>query len=352
MCSVDIPEPRQSARDAGLLYVHVDRPGITRHRAGTGFFYRDPDGERITDAEALHRIRALAIPPAWEEVWICPVANGHIQATGRDGRNRKQYRYHPEWRNVRDTAKYEHMIAFGNALPRIRKQVDADLRKHGLPKEKILAAIVRLLETTLIRVGSDEYARENQSFGLTTMRDRHARISGTTVTFSFRGKSGIRHDVELHDRRLANVIKRSQDLPGQELLQYVDDEGAHQGINSEDVNAYLKAISDEDFTAKDFRTWAGTLLAAEALASFQDVDSDAAAKHNVVQAIEHVAARLGNTPAICRKCYVHPAIIDAYLDGETVSTIRQRTSDELATGIGDLPPEEAAVLMLLHQRLK
>lgn len=352
MESVSIPDPKMSAMEAGLRYVHADRPGITRHRAGKAFFYRDAKGERITDEKTLARIKSLAIPPAWEDVWICPSANGHLQATGRDTRNRKQYRYHPRWREVRDETKYEHMIAFGKALPAIRERVAADLRKKGLPKEKLLAAIVRLLETTLIRVGNDQYAKENKSFGLTTMRDRHVDVSGSTVRFEFKGKSGVEHQIELKDRRLAGIVKRSQDLPGQELFQYLDDDGTRHTVGSDDVNAYLKEISGQDFTAKDFRTWAGTLLAAEALAGFESFDSEANAKKNVVQAIERVASRLGNTATICRKCYVHPAVIDAYLAGDTVESIKQRADRELETNLGNLPPEEAAVLMLLHDRLE
>lgn len=352
MEAVAIPDPELSAREAGLIYVHVDRPGITRHRAGKGFFYRDTKGERITDEKTLARIKSLAIPPAWENVWICPSVNGHIQATGRDARGRKQYRYHPRWREVRDETKYEHMIAFGKALPAIRERVEADLRRKGFPKEKVLAAIVRLLETTLIRVGNDRYAKENKSFGLTTMRDRHVEISGSKVHFAFKGKSGVEHEIELRDRRLAAIVKRSQDLPGQELFQYLDHDGSCQTVSSDDVNAYLKEISGEEFTAKDFRTWAGTLLAAEALAGFEAFDSEASAKKNVVQAIESVAARLGNTTTICRKCYVHPAVIDAYLEGDTVESMRQRADQELSDNLRDLPPEEAAVLMLLHDRLE
>jgi DNA topoisomerase I len=244
------------------------------------------------------------------------------------------------------------MIAFGRALPGIRERVDQDLRTHGLPREKVVASIVRLLETTLIRIGNDQYARENKSFGLTTMRDRHAEINGSTVAFSFTGKSGMAHEVELKDQRLATIVKRCQDLPGQELFQYLDDDGARQTVGSDDVNAYLRDISGEDFTAKDFRTWAGTILAAEALAGFEEVDTQTRAKENVVRAIESVASRLGNTTTICRKCYVHPAVIDAYLDGDTVETVKQRADKELAKNLGDLPPEEAAVLMLLHERLE
>ncbi len=352
MEAVAIPDPELSAKEAGLRYVHADRPGITRHRAGKGFFYRDAKGERITDKGTIQRIKSLAIPPAYEDVWICPSANGHLQATGRDARGRKQYRYHPRWREVRDETKYEHMVAFGRALPGIRERVDADLRKHGLPKEKVVATIVRLLETTLIRIGNDQYAKENKSFGLTTMRDRHVDIEGSTVSFSFSGKSGVEQEIDLKDRRLAKIVKRCQDVPGQELFQYLDEDGKRQSVGSDDVNAYLKEITGEDFTAKDFRTWAGTMLAASALAGFEKFDSDTAAKSNVVEAIERVAARLGNTRTICRKCYVHPAVIDAYLEGDTVETIKQRADKELAANLSDLPPEEAAVLMLLHDRLK
>jgi DNA topoisomerase I len=347
-----IADPEISAQEAGLTYVNADRPGITRHGAGKGFFYRDPKGERIIDEKTLARITSLAIPPAWTNVWICPSAKGHIQATGRDAKGRKQYRYHPRWREVRDETKYEHMIAFGRALPSIRERVDADLSRPGLPREKVIASIVRLLETTLIRIGNDQYAKENKSFGLTTMRDRHVKIEGSTIAFSFRGKSGITHEVELTDRRLATIVKRCQDLPGQELFQYLDENGDRQTIGSDDVNAYLREITGMDFTAKDFRTWAGTILAAEALAGFEEVDSQTRSKENVVRAIESVASRLGNTPTICRKCYVHPAVIDAYLDGDTVETVKQRADKELAKNLSDLPPEEAAVLMLLHDRLE
>lgn len=347
-----IPDPKLSAREAGLRYVHTEQPGFTRHKAGTGFFYRDTDGDRIRDKETIARIKSLAIPPAWNDLWICPYPNGHIQATGRDAKGRKQYRYHPRWREVRDETKYEHMIAFGRALPGIRERVDADLRKHGLPREKVLALIVRLLETTLIRVGNDVYARENKSFGLTTMRDRHVDIEGSTVMFSFNGKSVVEHEVDLRDRRLANIVKRCQDVPGQELFQYLDDDGERKSVGSQDVNEYLKDITGEEFTAKDFRTWAGTKLAAEALAEFEAFDSDSAAKKNVVAAIERVAARLGNTRTICRKCYVHPAIIDAYMEGDTVESIKQRADEELSKNLHELPPEEAAILMLLHNRLE
>ena len=352
MEAVAVADPEESAREAGLRYMLDDRPGITRKGAGKGFSYRGPDGERITDRKTIARIKSLAIPPAWTDVWICPSANGHLQATGRDGKGRKQYRYHPKWREVRDENKYEHVLAFGRALPAIRERVDADLRRQGLPKEKVVALVVRLLETTLIRVGNDQYAKENKSFGLTTMRDRHADISGTTVTFEFSGKAGVEHEIDLRDRRLARLVKQCQDIPGQHLFQYIDEDGTRQPIDSDDVNAYLKEITGADYTAKDFRTWAGTKLAAEALAEFEEFDSETAAKKNVMSAIERVAARLGNTTTVCRKCYVHPAVIDAYMDGDTVTSIRQRAEQELAEHLADLDPEEAAVLMLLRERLE
>jgi len=293
----------------------------------------------------------LAIPPAWRDVWICPIAHGHLQATGIDAKGRKQYRYHPRWRAVRDETKYDRMRLFGRALPGIRARVERDLARSGLPREKILATIVRLLETTLIRVGNEEYARQNASFGLTTMQDRHVDISGATLTFEFRGKSGISHSIDLTDRRLAKIVKRSQDLPGYELFQYLDEQGTRRSVDSADVNAYLKEISGEEFTAKDFRTWAGTVLAARALQEFQTFDSQAQAKRNVVQAIEAVAKRLGNTKAVCRKCYVHPRVIDLYMDGSLLQTLKRRVKKELSQSLHGLPPEEAAVLALLQQRL-
>jgi DNA topoisomerase-1 len=313
--------------------------------------YFGTDGETIKDADILARIKSLAIPPAWRDVWICPIAHGHLQATGIDAKGRKQYRYHPRWRAVRDETKYDRMRLFGRALPGIRARVERDLARSGLPREKILATIVRLLETTLIRVGNEEYARQNASFGLTTMQDRHVDISGATLTFEFRGKSGISHSIDLTDRRLAKIVKRSQDLPGYELFQYLDEQGTRRSVDSADVNAYLKEISGEEFTAKDFRTWAGTVLAARALQEFQTFDSQAQAKRNVVQAIEAVAKRLGNTKAVCRKCYVHPRVIDLYMDGSLLQTLKRRVKKELSQSLHGLPPEEAAVLALLQQRL-
>jgi DNA topoisomerase-1 len=284
-------------------------------------------------------------------VWICPQANGHLQATGRDARGRKQYRYHPKWREVRDEVKYERMIKFGKALPQIRKEVDRALSLPGLPREKVLATIVYLLEATMMRIGNDEYARENKSYGLTTLRNRHVRIDGSEVEFRFRGKSGVVHDVKVHDRRLARIIQRTRDLPGQDLFQYLDEDGETHTVGSSDVNDYLRTITGEDYTAKDFRTWSGTVLAAMALREFEAVDSDTQAKKNVVRAIESVAERLGNTPSVCRKCYVHPAVLDSYLDGTMLEGLRARAEESLVEDLKDLQPEEAAVLAMLERRL-
>jgi DNA topoisomerase-1 len=345
-------DPVESARAAGLRYVSDEKPGITRKKAGKGITYVGPDGKRVKDEETLARIKALAIPPAWTEVWISPSERGHIQATGRDDKGRKQYRYHEKWHEVRDETKFNRMVAFGKALPGIRKRVEQNLSLRGMPRERVLATVVRLLETTLIRVGNEEYARENKSFGLTTMRNRHVEVDGSEVRFHFKGKSGKTHDVSVKDRRVAAIVKRSQDLPGQDLFEYVDDEGELQTVDSADVNEYLREISGEDFTAKDFRTWAGTVLASVALQEMEKVDSEAGAKKNVVQAVERVARRLGNTPAVCRKCYVHPAVIESYLDGSLLENVKERARDELARDLGTLPPEEAAVLALLQRRLE
>jgi DNA topoisomerase-1 len=341
-----------SAKTAGLRYVTDTSPGIRRIVKGTGFSYTAPHGKVIHDTAILKRIKPLAIPPAWTEVWICPDAEGHLQATGRDAKGRKQYRYHERWRQVRDDTKYDRMLAFGRLLPRIRKRVAKDLALSGLPREKILATVIKLLETTLIRVGNEEYARTNDSFGLTTMRDRHVKVNGAAVRFEFRGKSGILHAVDLTDRRIARIVKQSRDLPGYELFQYIDEEGARRSIDSSDVNAYLQQIAGQEFTAKDFRTWAGTVLAARALDECQPFGSNTEAKRNVVAAIESVAKRLGNTKAICRKCYVHPEIINAYLDGSLAGLLRRRVSHELARAGRDLPRDELAVLACLHIRLK
>jgi DNA topoisomerase I len=349
---VTAPPPPEAAQEAGLRHVNDGRPGITRVRRGKGFAYRDSGGRIIRDEQVLRRIRSLVIPPAWEQVWICPDPLGHLQATGRDARGRKQYRYHPRWRKVRDQNKYDRMIAFANALPQIRRRIHQDMKKPGLPREKVLATVVRLLETTLIRVGNEEYARDNNSYGLTTMQDRHAEINGSSVHFEFRGKGGVRHEVDVQDRRLARIVSRCQDLPGQELFQYLDDEGKRQDIDSNDVNEYLREVTGQDFTAKDFRTWAGTVLAAEALREFESVDSEAAAKRNVVRAVESVATRLGNTSAVCRKCYIHPAILDGYMEGTLLQTLRRRAKKELDENLPRLSREEAAVLALLSRRLE
>lgn len=345
-------DPPAAARAAGLRYVHDDRPGIRRETAKDGFRYLDARGEPVTDENTLARIKGLVIPPAWTEVWICPQANGHLQATGRDARGRKQYRYHPKWREARDEVKYERMLKFGQALPGIRAEVDRALRLPGLPREKVLATIVYLLEATMMRVGNEEYARTNKSFGLTTLRNRHAKVDGSDVEFSFRGKSGVYHKVKVHDRRLARIVARSRDLPGQELFQYVDEDGQTHSIDSSDVNDYLRTIGGEDYTAKDFRTWSGTVLAALALQEFEKFDSEAQAKKNIVRAIESVAEKLGNTPSICRKCYVHPAVLDAYLDGASLEVLRVRTEETLQEDLHALQPEEAAVLAMLQQRLR
>jgi DNA topoisomerase-1 len=341
-----------AARHAGLRHVNDDTPGIVRRRSGGGFRYVAPDGKAVRDKGTLARIQALAIPPAWNDVWICPWDNGHLQATGRDAKGRKQYRYHARWRNVRDEAKYERMLDFGRALPQIRKRVERALALPGLPREKVIATVVYLLEMTMMRIGNEEYARDNRSFGLTTLRDRHVRIDGSEVEFRFRGKSGVQHSVKVDDPRLAKIIRRTRDLPGQELFQYVDDDGTQHGIGSSDVNDYLREITGEDFTAKDFRTWAGTVLAALALQECEKCDSQAQAKKNIVRAIESVAERLGNTPSICRKCYVHPAVIESYLDGTMLDVLRKRTQQEWKEDLRSLRPEEAAVLTLLQHRLQ
>ena len=344
--------PPESAKIAGLRYVDDRRmPGIRRIGSTSRVRYVAPSGRTIGDAAELRRIKALVIPPAWKDVWICPDPRGHLQATGRDARGRKQYRYHSRWREVRDEVKYGRLIAFAQALPRIRRRAAADVRKSGLSREKVLAAVVQLLEKTLIRVGNDEYARDNGSIGLTTMRDQHAKVNGATVRFEFRGKSRIHHAVDLHDPRLAKIVKACRDLPGYELFQYIDDDGTRQTLDSADVNEYLREASGEDFTAKDFRTWTGTVLAAKALAASATFKSNAEAKRKVVAAIESVAKRLGNTRSVCRKCYIHPAILDAYMDGATIETIRTRAA-RLAKSTRGLTGEETAVVGLIERRLR
>jgi len=342
---------RPLARTAGLRYVTDALPGIRRQSRGDSFQFVNANGRTLRDPNTLARIKSLAIPPAWTDVWICPIGDGHLQATGRDARGRKQHRYHPRWREVRDETKFNRMCAFARALPAIRRRVNRDLAKRRLTREKVLATVVRLLEQSLVRIGNHEYARHNGSFGLTTMLDRHARVSNSAVRFQFRGKGGKSHAIGINDRRIARIVKNCQDLPGQQLFQYLDENGEVRGISSTDVNAYLRDISGADFTAKDFRTWAGTVLAALALHEFKKFDSQAEAKRNILRAIERVAERLGNTMAVCRKCYIHPAIFDAYLDGTTLKTVRQRARRELIESLSDLSPEEAAVLTLLERRL-
>jgi DNA topoisomerase I len=343
-------DPEVSAQEAGLRYVSDAMPGTRRRRAGKGFVYIAPDGERISDDDRIAWIRSLAIPPAWTDVWISPIKRGHLQATGRDARGRKQYRYHPRWRQVRDEAKYGRLIEFARALPRIRRRTDRDLRRRGLPREKVLALVVRLLEATLIRVGNDEYARENRSYGLSTMRDRHVEVRGATLRFSFRGKGGKEHEIDVRDERLARVVRKVQELPGQTLFQYHDADGARVDVTSDDVNAYLREITRDDFTAKDFRTWAGTVAAAMALQEFSAIDDEAGRKRAIVRAIESVAEQLGNTPTVCRACYVHPDVIDAYLDGSFVDALAERARG-VGRGAHALRAPEAAVLGLLQARL-
>jgi DNA topoisomerase-1 len=352
MTSLPPDDPERSAEDAGLRYVTDSERGIRRRRAGRGFTYIGPGGERVTDRAKLAWIRSLAIPPAWTDVWICTSRRGHLQATGRDARGRKQYRYHPDWRATRDDAKFERVLAFGQALPRIRRRVEKDLRRRGLPRQRVLAAVVLLLEKTLARIGNAEYAQENRSFGLTTLRDRHTKVGSKRIRFRFKGKGGKPNDVELSDERLARIVSKCQDLPGQELFAYLDGDGEVHSVGSSDVNDYLREISGQDFTAKDFRTWAGTVLAAWALREFEQVDSQAQAKRNVVRAVERVAGWLGNTPAVSRKSYVHPGVIQAYLDGNLVREAREAADEVLTEGLPDLAPQEAAVLALLRQRLR
>ncbi len=344
-------DPLKSAAAIGLRYVTDDIPGIQRKRSGKkGFTYFDTNGDRIRDPEEIRRINALAIPPAYKNVWICPFANGHLQATGRDAKDRKQYRYHPLWRSVRDQSKFTRMIMFSQSLPQIRQRLEHDLSLPGIPKEKVLAAIVRLMELTRIRVGNEEYARSNQSYGLTTLRDEHVQIAGSKVQFQFRGKSGVEHDIEIADKRLAKIVKRCQDVPGQELFQYRDDQEEYQTIDSSDVNDYLRAITEQDFTAKDFRTWAGTVLAASELADLGTFTSETSAKKNVLQAIKTVASHLGNRPATCRKYYVHPAILAAYMD-ESLHHAMQKHADILVENSHALKPAELAVVAILEQQL-
>lgn len=336
----------ESAKAAHLLYVTGEGPGIVRKRRGKGFYYVGPDSKPVRNEATLQRIRSLVIPPAWEDVWICPVENGHIQAIGRDARGRKQYRYHPRYREVRDENKFGRMIAFGAALPKIREQVDKDLSLPGLRKRKVTAAIVRLLDKTCIRVGNEEYAKANKSFGLTTLRDRHAEIRGDSVHFHFLGKSKQVHDITLRDRRLARIVQRCQDLPGQELFQYQTDAGEHERVDSTDVNEYLREITQEGFTAKDFRTWHGTGHMAQQLCAIGPASSEQESKRNIVLAVKETARHLGNRPAACRKYYIHPAVFESYVE-QTIFDVMQKFPADIATTEGELGASEMAVLRLV-----
>ena len=344
-------DPVESAKAAGLRYVTDDEPGIRRRKSGKGFTYTDPQGRTVKEPKDIERIRKLAIPPAWTDVWICPRANGHLQATGRDAKGRKQYRYHASWRDVRDETKFGRMIAFGESLPKIRQRVESDLGLRGLSREKVLGAVVKLLETTLIRVGNKEYVKQNNSYGLTTLRDQHVDVSGSKLSFEFRGKSGKEHSVEIHDRRLARIVKQCRDLPGQKLFQYLDDAGVRQSVSSEDVNAYLRETTGEDFTAKDFRTWGGTVLALSALLEVGTCENEREAGKAVVEAIKRVSGELGNRPAICRKYYVHPLVIQIFLEGSLPDALEDAVEDSPET---DDPTSlrrlEAQVLGLLKGR--
>jgi DNA topoisomerase-1 len=340
--AIDAANPVAAARAAGLRYVRDDDPGISRRRAGSGFTYVDAEGRRVGDRHTLARIRSLVIPPAWRDVWICARADGHIQAVGRDARGRKQYRYHPDWRQQRDATKYERLVAFARRLPAIRRRVAADLRRTGMPREKVVALVVRLLETTSIRIGNPEYARANGSFGLTTLRNRHVDVSGARARFRFRGKAGKLHEIDVDDRALARLIRKCQELPGQELFTYVDDDGSARAIDSGDVNQYLRDAVGEDFSAKDFRTWAGTVAAALSLGEKPGPESEPAAKRAIADSIKEVAAHLGNTATVCRKCYVHPLVLEAFARGVTIHSLPG--ARPLTRG---LAPDERAVLALL-----
>jgi DNA topoisomerase-1 len=336
------PPTAGDAEKAGLEYANDGEPGFRRRRNGKGFSYLDSDGNALRDPYAIARIRALAIPPAWTEVWICASESGHLQATGRDARGRKQYRYHPDFTAIRDSAKYERVVEFAKALPAMRATIARHMALPGLPREKVLATIAHLLDITLIRVGNDSYARDNDSYGITTLRNSHVRVARGELRFQFKGKSGKSWRLTMRDRRVARIIRSCQDLPGQHLFQYLDEDGSALRITSTDVNEYLRDLTGREVTAKDFRTWAGTVLAANLLQESSPADSATAAKRQVRAALQQVAARLGNTVAICRKCYVHPAVLDAYAAG----TLRLR---RLKPRNGALRPEEAATLRFLQR---
>jgi len=340
-----VSDPAEAANDAGLYYVNDDRPGYRRRSNGSGFDYLDTEGKRIRDEQRLLRIKRLAIPPAWTDVWICPSPNGHIQATGRDNRGRKQYRYHDRWREVRDENKFERLAEFAKALPKIRRRVARDIKLPGLPREKVLATVVQLLQRTFIRVGNEEYARKNKSFGLTTIKNRHVTVKGSHLRFRFRGKSGRQHEVDVTDRRIAKIVSKCQDLPGQDLFEYVSDEGEVRSITSQDVNDYLCEITKGNFTAKDFRTWGGSVLAAIALSAQPVWETKKQAKANVKTAICAVAGLLGNTSAVCRKSYVHPAIVECYLNKAQIPGLTEAVQPP---GRVNLRAAEAAVLKFIR----
>jgi DNA topoisomerase-1 len=343
------PDPIESAQSAGLRYVSDTSPGIARKRAGKGFSYAGPDGERISDKKEIARIRSLAIPPAYTDVWICPHPNGHIQATGRDARGRKQYRYHPRWREIRDETKFGRMLEFSQVLPVIRERIERDLSRPGLSREKVLATVVRLLECTGIRVGNDEYARANRSFGLTTLRSHHVEISGSTLRFQFRGKGGKIHDVALTDRRLARIVTHCQAVPGETLFQYVDADNVRQTVDSGDVNQYLREITSQEFTAKDFRTWAGTIQAVAALQELGPAGTEREAKSAILKAIDQVAEQLNNTRAVCRKYYVHPAVFETYQAGAMLQALENGNGTAAAAAAAELSAKERAVVRLLSR---
>jgi len=330
------------------VYANDEQPGIRRRQRRGKFEYIGPSGRRIRSARVLKRIKGLVIPPAWNEVWICPHSRGHIQATGRDARGRKQYIYHPKWRILRDSAKYDRLSAFAQALGPLRKRLDRDLRRRGLSKDKVVATVVALMESTLMRVGNEEYVKQNGSFGITTLRNRHVAIEGPCLHFQFRGKSGVLHTIDIHDRRLAKIVKACQELPGQELFEYIGADGAIHSVRSEDVNAYLRAATGHDFTAKDIRTWAGTVLAAEALRQCDCAGSEAQAKRNIVAAIEQVARKLGNTKTVCRQCYIHPAVFQAYHDGRLSETPAGKRARSIARALAHLSADEASLYLLLQ----
>ncbi|MCU7496910.1 MAG: DNA topoisomerase IB [Ignavibacteria bacterium] len=345
-----ITEPEEVAEAAGLRYVSDTEPGFSRRIQGKGFAYLDKNGNKLTDPKHINRIEALVIPPAWTDVWICPYSGGHIQATGRDQKGRKQYIYHPGWEDIRNTNKFNLMIRFGETLPLIRARVDEDLRRHGLPREKVMAILVRLLEETLIRIGNSEYAKQNDSYGLTTLRNKHMEVEGSKVRFIFKGKSGKQWEVDIENKRLAKLIRQCQELPGQQLFQYLDEQGSRQSVESADVNNYLKEIIGQDFTAKDFRTWGGTVRAARELYSLGPAEAEKDKQKNIVQAIKKVSGALNNTPSVCRKYYIHPEVITAYMDDSLFEKMEMASKSADSSGFG-LNAEETAVLNILKEGL-